>query len=517
MKKYIIKSFSILALGFFVMSCREDFLEKAPLDQITEDNFYKNAEQINATTAALYGFPWFNYNDKALSAIGDVQGGNVFTWDGGYSTFMNFSIQASNPRLGEAWGSLFKVVAMSNNVINKIPVKADASVSKDVIRNAVGEARFMRALAYFFLVRAWGPVPIIEDSEVLATGDANIPLNRVEDVYKFILNDLTYAENNCMALRSAEGRVSKWTAKALMAKVYLYNKDYANARKKAEEVIVSGQYQLVPDYAEIFKTKNDNNEESIFAWQWIACPDCWGMQNTAQAYLAPYGQGIVETGDGWGSFVPSIDLQRAFEPGDKRRKATMMFPGDVYPELKSKTNPNGYTYPKNQLVGSGRSHFRKYIVGAPVANGGTDGEVYFMRTGINTNILRYSDVLLIATEAILAGAANTSDATALKYFNQVRSRAGVPLKTGINFDDILKERRTEFAGEGDYWFDLTRIDRAKATEMIAKQERGFFYGLKDNEFVSQSFNVVSFTLPIPQSETDRNPKLKEAPQPYTFK
>jgi starch-binding outer membrane protein, SusD/RagB family len=515
--KNIIKIFSISIVGLLASSCQESFLEKPPLDQITEDNFYKNIDQINATTAALYGFPWFNYNDKAMSAIGDVQGGNAFTWDGGYSTFMNFSTQASNPRLGEAWGSLFRVVAMANNVINKVPKKADASISKDAINNAVGEARFMRALAYFFLVRSWGPVPIIEDSEALATGDANIPLNRVEDVYKFIQNDLAFAEANCINFRSPEGRVSRWTAKALSAKVSLYTKDYATARKKAEEVIASGQYQLLPDFAEVFKTKNDNSVESIFAWQWVACPDCWGMQNTAQAYLAPYGQGVVETGDGWGSFVPSIDLQRAYETGDKRRKATMMFPGDNYPELKSKTNPNGYTYPKNELVGSGRAHFRKYIVGAPPANGGTDGDVFFMRTGINTNILRYSDVLLIASEAILAGAANTTDATALNYFNQVRRRAGVAEKTGINLDDILKERRTEFAGEGDYWFDLTRIDRAKATEMISKQERGFFWGLKDNEYVSQSFKPASFTLPIPQVETDRNPKLKEAPQPYTFK
>jgi starch-binding outer membrane protein, SusD/RagB family len=518
MKKYIKNTTIVLFISLLSFSCGKEFLNQPPLDQITIDNFYQNKEQLDAATASLYGFPWFNFNDKAFAAIGDLQAGNMFTWDGAYKPFSNFSVQQSNQRLPEAWGALFKVVGMSNSVINTLPAKAASSIAPAVVNNAVGEAKFMRALAYFYLVRIWGPVPIIENSEALATGDPIVPKNNIDDVYKLIIKDLEFSEKNCSATKNVEGRVSKWTAKALLAKVYLYQENYALAQQKAEEVINSGQYQLMNSYADIFRTKNDNSAESVFAWQWVACPDCWGQQNTAQAYIAPFGQGLTETGDGWGSLMASIDLVTSYEKDDKRKSATVMTPGSVYPELKSKTHPNGFTYPTDRDISSTRANVRKYIVGAPQENGGTDGPVYFMRTGINTNIIRYSDVLLIAAEAIAKGG-STSDAKALEYFNKVRQRAGLSPKPSITQDDIMKERRVEFAMEGEYWYDLGRLDRAKAIEVIGKQQRGFYWGPGENDIVDEKFKPTEkdFYLPIPQAESDRNPLLLKEPVPYTFK
>ncbi len=518
MKKTLLKYTVLLCLGLTATSCKETFLDQTPQHQITIDNFYQNREQVLASTSTLYGFPWFNFNDKAFACLGDGLGGNIHTYDGQYQPFINFSVQASNPRVGEAWGSLFKVVGMSNAVINIMPSRVSASVAKEDVNAAVGEARFMRAVAYFYLVRLWGGVPIIEDSQTLANTDANINRNKAEDVYKFIVRDLQYAELNCQQNKSVDGRVSIWTAKALLAKVYLYQKDYVNARKKAEEVINSGQFSLMADYADCFKSLKNNNAESVFALQWKANPDTWGTQNTMQAYLAPYGEGITETGDGWGSITPSIDLVSVYEKGDKRKKPTIMTSGDYYPELVSKSNPKGYTYPSTKKISDSKANWRKYIVGSPPANGGTDGDVFFMKTNLNTNILRFAEVYLIASEAIMAGAANTSDGKAVEYFNKVRSRAGLAPRLAITSDDIIQERRIELAGESEYWYDLCRMDRAKAIKIISNQERGNYYDFTSPP-ASRKLTPTEkdFLMPIPLTESDRSPKLLEEPVPYVFK
>ena len=518
MKTSFIKYTAVLGLSLLATtSCKEEFLNQTPLSSITIDNFFQNKEQLLASTGALYGFPWFNFNDKALVAMGDVMGGNVHTYDSQFQPFMVFSVQPANARIAEAWASLYKVVGMSNTLIKLIPEKAATSISKEDINAAIGEAKFMRALAYFYLTRLWGAIPIVEDSQ-LATGDANINRNRPEDVYKLIIKDLHFAEINCQPNKSTDGRISVWSAKALLAKIYLYQKDYVNARTKAEEVINSGQYSLMSDYSDCFKQLKNNNAESVFALQWKANADAWGVQNTAQAYLAPYGEGIVETGDGWGSVTPSIDLVGIYQKNDKRKKPSIMTAGDIYPELISKSNPKGYTYPTTRLISASKSNFRKYVVGAPPANGGTDGDVFFMKTSLNTNILRFAEVYLIAAEAIMGTANSTSDVKAISYFNKVRIRAGLAPAQTITFDDIIQERRIEMAGEGDYWYDLCRIDRAKAIDIISKQERGIFYDLTNPPAERKvTPTTKDFLMPIPQGESDRSPKLLEEPIPYVFK
>jgi starch-binding outer membrane protein, SusD/RagB family len=501
-----------------ITNCKEKFLNQTPQHQNTIDNFYQTREQIFATTAVLYGAPWFNMNDKAFACLGDCLAGNTHSYDSQFQPFVNFSVQAANPRIAEAWGSLYKVVGMANSIINIMPVRVSSNVAKEDINTALGEARFMRAVAYFYLVRLWGAVPIIEDSQELAIGDANVNRNRVEDVYKFILRDLQFAEANCQPSKSATGRVSSMTAKGMMAKVYLYQKDYKNALKKAEELIYSGQYSLMPEYFDCFRALKNNNSESIFALQWKANPDDWGTQNTSQAYLAPFGEGITETGDGWGSIAPSIDLVNAYEKGDKRKKATIMTAGDYYPELISKTNPKGYTYPTNKKISDSKASWRKYIVGSPPANGGTDGDVFFMKTNLNTNILRFSEVYLIAAEAILANKSTTQDGKALSYFNKVRARAGLESRTEISFDDILQERRIELAGEYEYWYDLSRMDRTKAIKIISNQERGNYFDTTSPP-ISYKVNPTEkdFLIPIPLTEPDLSPKLLDEPVPYIFK
>jgi starch-binding outer membrane protein, SusD/RagB family len=514
MKNAILKYTAMTGLVLASFGCSEEFLDKTPQSQITLDNFYQTKEQVYASTASLYSKPWFNYHYLANHYVEAMAGNTIHPNNGAILQYALFNVQGNEQELNLMWGSFFRVVGFANSIIKNLPIKVGSSVSADDVKHAMAEARFMRAAAYFYLVRLYGAVPIVEDPETLVAGDSNIPRNTVETVYEFIIRDLKFAEQNGFTTKNNEGRVSMWAAKAMLAKVYLQQKDYANAKIKTEEVINSGQYALYTDYFDNFRTVLDNGKESIFALQWHGT-DHWTAQNTLQAWLAPSGD-ISEVGDGWGLFLPTIDLVNRFEAGDKRKRWTVMTPGETYTELVSTANPKGYTYPANRQVSTTGANWRKGIVGSPAKNGGTDGFVDFMRTALNTNVIRYADVLLMNAEATLGTGASTSDAKALANFNEVRKRAGLSQKASITLDDIMQERRVEFAGEFDFWYDLLRMPRAKAATYIADQERGTV-----NAGVVNSRKAVAadidWTLPIPVGELDRAPRLKDEPVPYQFK
>jgi starch-binding outer membrane protein, SusD/RagB family len=513
-KNTLLKYTAMTGLTLASFSCSEDFLDKTPQAQITLDNFYQTKEQVYASTGSLYSKPWFNYHDFAPHLIEALAGNTVHPNDGNILNYLLFNVPENQRHLNLMWGSFFRVVGFSNSIIKNLPIKVSGSVPADDVKHALAEARFMRAAAYFYLVRLWGAVPIVEDAESLVAGDSNVPRNTVESVYEFIIRDLKFAEQNGFTSKDATGRISIWTAKAMLAKVYLQQKDYANAKIKSDEVINSGQYALNADFMDNFRTEKDNGIESIFALQWHGT-DHWTAQNTLQAYLAPFGEGITEVGDGWGSFLPSLDLLSRFEAGDKRKRWTVMTPGETYTELVSSVNSSGYTYPTTRSVSTTGASWRKGIVGAPKFSG-KDVFVDFMRTALNTNVIRYADVLLINAEATIGTGTSTTDAKALANFNEIRKRAGLAQKLSITLDDVIQERRIELAGEFDFWYDLTRMNRTKATDYITKQERGTLGGGNVNSRKVTAADI-DWILPIPVGELDRAPRLKEEPVPYQFK
>jgi hypothetical protein len=373
-------------------------------------------------------------------------------------------------------------------------------------KNAIAISRFMRANAYFYLVRTFGAVPIISKA-----GSAPQPKrNLTEDVYKFIKLDLEYAVENLPETSAKKGYVNKTVAMGILAKVHLTLKEYAECASLTEE-IMGKQYSLIQEYGNLFSSpENNNSAESMFALQWKAIATEWGTQNTNQAYIVPGGTGITGGGDGWGVYLPSISLQGSFEPNDTRKKSTIMTDGDYYPELLK--SQGGFLYKK--IYSSTAANFRKYIVGSAAER----NDVFFMRTSQNTIILRYSDVLLMNSEAIMAGAPSTTSAAALSTFNQVRSRAGLPPKMILTRNDLFNERRVEFALEGQYFFDLKRRGLAEATAVISQQEAGFYSNDDRTDLVSVKITPGSnyFELPLPQSAIDTNPSLLEAPVPFNF-
>jgi len=505
-------------------SCKKDFFNQPPQDQITLASFYKTADQVNASTNGLYNNVWFSWNNKASWAITELSSGNARTYSADVINFYNFSTTADNTEIGNAWTSLFTVVAQSNALIYNLPKQVPASVPAAVVNNALGEAHFMRATAYFYLVRLFGNLPIIENT-LDYVNNYQINTNPVTDVYKFIINDFKFAETNCnTAANKVTGHVSSGSASAMLSKVYLYMQDYTNARAEAEKVISSGEFKLlgvdVPGktYNDLFEAANNNNPETIAALQWAGGAP-YGHGNSLQASFA-INSIITGTGDGYSVIGPTIDLQKAYEPGDTRLHGTIMLAGDKYPELNQAAG--GFTVPADVNSQNTKAGIKKYVTGTPADNGGQGGA---QSADNNTYIMRYAEVLLIEAEAVMGSAGSTSDAAALTPFNLVRQRAGLnPLKS-ITKNDIIHERRIELAIEGDYWFDLGRLDGFNATShplakaIIANQERGTYSNDTPPVIYSEKYTINDnqFLFPYPTTEAAANPKLTQPPVAYVFK
>jgi hypothetical protein len=430
-----------------------------------------------------------------------------------------------------------------------------------------------KALAYFYLVRTFGEVPIIHNNtEELENGTYNEKYKvQRSDVYDYIILTLEAAMDRLPKSTTQAGRIDYYCAEGLLAKVYLTKSglgmsgsrstdDLAKAAAYAKDVIDNSGRNLLPTYSDVFRLANNESEESLIAWRWYASREPWTQQNTLQSDLAMVG--FDENGDCWGGWGgPSVDLQDAFEVSaldnpssrsdvDTRRQATMMLAGDVYDyfwtdkggfdvlkfvydkDNYGKGGPGGTwqcptgAYNVKHLYGDNYDH--EQALGITPQN---------MSNGLATHILRLSDVYLIYAEAVLGNAESTSDAGALAAFNAVRSRAipSATPKTSITFDDVWKERRLELAGEGDRWYDYVRLayyNPTRAINEIKSQRRNAYNGYDalakayyesgnvtwtvdpkttyyDTDTPVPNVTAESFTLPFPTEDLVYNKHLSE--------
>lgn len=540
--RYIIALAGLISLG----ACSKEFLNRPPEDAIVDVNFYKTPEQVLAGTAPLYNIVWFAYNDKASHGLGDGRGG-VLT-SGSYQV-ENIRMQTTDVT-GEvytSWTSFFNVVAQSNMIINNLTKYTAPSVSEAAKQAGIAEGRFMRAVAYSYLVQNWGPVPIITDNNTLLT-DTSITRNTVETVWEFIIRDLRFAAEYLPPAPALKGRLTKWAAKGMLAKMFLTRagisgtrnqSDLDSAAKHALDVIENSGAKLMTNYEDLFLTKNNNNSESLFALQWKYDGD-WGTQNSVQAFLA-YGSEITGFGDGWGGDLgASLDILKMYSPADKRLKATFMLPGThysyIHQSVDDPANPGKKIIQELQVPWNfvdadrynTRAWVKKYVVGRPEDN---DGKVTQQHTEINTYMLRLADVYLVYAEARLGAAASTADPLALKYFNAVRARAGLGEKALITEDDVFNERKLELAMEGQAWYDAVRMhyyNPAKVLNMLSNQDRGSYRIVPNAATYATSWTITSdvpayypvtesnFYLPYPAVEMAAAPNLRKPPVPYQF-
>lgn len=515
-----------LAISGFLTSCSDSFLDRPALSSVTSDNFYKTSGDLQKATAALYsGGIWGAWTAECYLPIGEVLSGNMVLGYNGSAVELNtFSLTGYNAGLITEWRTMYNLIAHANTTIHAIEELAAKDIPKESVNAALAEAKFMRAYAYFTLTRLWKDVPIIDDNRDLFKNPL-VYKNEEKDVYQFIANDLTFAWKN-LPSEWEKGRVSTWSAQGLLSKVYLTwaglgqsgTRDQAlldSAKLYAGNVCENSGLALMSSYADIFTYANNDNQESLFALQWSTNGGGWYGGNMLQLFSNAL---IIYSGGGFFGIESTYDMYQQYDQADLRRKATFMYKNEVYPELN--TNLGGLKF-------TGNSGLKKHIIG----NEKDLGLPKMTNTSSpeHTILLRLADIYLVYVEAVLGNNGTTSDGKALTYFNQIRTRAGLDAVSSIDDDALLKERRIELAGEGEYWFDLVRLSYYNPSKAIGilkgyENSRNKIEIDGDTGAVTpgDSYGVItaptlnSFQLPVPSSEVTANPYLLEPAVPYSF-
>lgn len=472
----------ILSLFLFIPLACEDFLEKPPQGELTQASFPTTADDALLATNAVYNTmrdPNFNYGLFPLTDImsDDAnKGSNPDDQAASIGPFDRFQHVKTETAILRWWNTLYKAVRRANVVIEKVPTIPMDETLRD---RYVGEARFLRALFYFDLVRAWGKVPL------LITVDPKVlPRSSVDEVYTLIEEDLLFAINNLP--RKSEygaadlGRASKGAAQALLAKVYLTQEKWADAASKALDVINSGDYNLESDFDNANSVIGEQGIESVFE---VASFGNEGIENGGNQYANV--QAVRGTPNrGWGFNRPTLSLRNSFESGDPRLQSTVIFLGEV---LDGVTIVGDGLTPDESVDSHGQIEIECY--NQKVWTPGINVPPSF---GHNRRFIRFSEVLLIAAEALNE---NNNSTDALIHLNRVRQRAregNNAILPDINItnkdqlrDIILKERRVELALEGHRFWDLVRTRKAEAV----LGPLGFVKGKHE-------------LFPIPQTEID---------------
>ena len=490
----IFKGAMVGVLALSMASC-QDFLNRPTEDNYNVDNFYKNDEQVEQGVNFLYNSPWYDFQ-RAFIKIGEVMSGNMY-W--GSSPYLTFTTNGTDGDLVNMSYSLWAVNGQANTVITNI--LNSEGPSQAAKNKAIGEALTWKAMAYFYMVRTFGEVPIVHDNNAILTSGTYNDLYKTDraSVYEYIIMTLEKAMELLPKQTSGwNGRIDYYSAEGLLAKVYLTraglsgtinNDDLKKAAEYAEDVIVNSGRTLTPKFSDIFRlapSVHNATGEHLIAWQWECSSGRWTSQNTLQSDLCF--EGFSEFGDLWGGWGgPSYDLALAYgvdpvagpkalaNEKDTRRQATIMMAGDVYPYFwttkSTKTGNKGFDY--LYFLYSGDEEYANYGVPAQfegpcglqnvkhLFGDGADHEAALgfsaarMSYQLPTPLLRLSDVYLVCAEANLLG--NLDASKALEYTNAVRARAGVDALAAVTFEDIWKERRLELAGEGDRWYDYVRL------------------------------------------------------------
>ena len=553
MKTNILKYTLAIAGILSFSSCAKDFLEQKNSYQISQDNFFDNDEAVSQAVMPLYSYVWYDFNDKFYYGMGDGRANNITAQYSDYVyPYTNFTETGLSTGLTEAWGALYSVVAQANNTINNIANNSTANVSETAKIQGIAEARFMRGLAYWYISSLWGCAVIYNNTQDLVNNYVVSP-NPVADGIEFAIRDMEYAAVHLPSASPATGRVNKYAAYAMLSRFYLSmaglttsgrydgsnvatdanrgtrNEYYLDAAKKAAAVVIEeGPYKLADSYAELFAASTfNNNSESVFQLQFQAGAE-GGLAQSMTRFLAWSTQ--VNQGNSWGgSTYCSYDLWEEFKEyedqtlGTKvddaiRRHNCIASYGESYPELSA--NPEKpYVYGETENAGSQGANIKKYVIGTNAVNGFAVNN----NSGINTYMMRLAEVYLNYAEATLGNNGKTTDATALKYFNALRTRAGVATKNSLTFEDIRHEFRVETAFEGLYWYFIVRRGYYQQQEMVNyvnhQHRNASYYKSATHEYVlSEDYaepgpsvataTAKNLTLPIADTDQTKNPLLK---------
>ena len=474
----------LFSLGLTIIyGCSQDRLDLYPLTEISEGTFYQDASQLEAAADDVYRQIGRLYNAFGIPSLY----GTLFSDNGAVVAQLagtpvdqpidRHQLTADNPRVETAWDEAYNVIFICNNVIEQLEI-TQVEIDSNLKTRMLAEAKLVRALAYFNLVRAFGAVPLI--TEVITPSQAFEHLRESPDtIYQQIIDDLTLAKNDLPTSYSGSdiGRLTKYSASAILAKVHLTRNSMQPAQEELETIINSGMFSLdangdgqvnVEDYYFLFLPNTKNSKSSILEAQYMAGPNA--ANSSHQIAFAPYLDafkhplidGTISRGNGINT--PTDDLAAEFEDADPRKDITAV-PGF--------TNPSTGDF-------VGYPFTLKYF------------DPNWFNAGQNVEIIRYADILLMYAEVT-----GNSD-----YLNMVRARVGLPLYGSPEYPSNLyptlalaieHERRMELGLEFHRYFDLVRTGRAK--EVLQSKVPG----------------EVKLLFPIPLYAIDVNPGLTQNP------
>ncbi|WP_294285049.1 RagB/SusD family nutrient uptake outer membrane protein [uncultured Chryseobacterium sp.] len=453
--KIFSKIFLISGISVMLLSCTGE-LDVQPEGTPTEASFWKTENDLITGANAMYrpladsefygrGLFWF------INASDDMVTGRAKSEPDNAKNFSSNYIAAGD--LETQWNKRYTVIGMANRVIRNIDnIQASAAVKDKYL----GEALFMSSRMYFELAYNYGNekagVPIVDRTQ---DPDPN-PIPRAAHVmenYNYIVQDLKKAANLLPYQEQLPakdyGRPHKAAAWALLAKVYLFMKDWQNAAFWANEVMTKGNRNLLTNYSDVFKA--ENNYSSEYIWSVPSTPKFNSVGSILPGVmLENKGWGQY---NGWGYFQPTKELYDEYETGDLRRSATILKLGDKFT-----FNGTERTYAStNSLTGY---QFNKYMDAFkyPLNSGHVSANGDYPCTDLAVPIMRYAEVILIRAEALLMMGQNAD-----QEINRIRVRAGLAPKTGCTLADLKHERRCELAGEwADRHRDLVRWGDAQA-------------------------------------------------------
>ncbi|KAA9353103.1 RagB/SusD family nutrient uptake outer membrane protein [Larkinella humicola] len=418
--------FSILTLAVF--SACESFLDVQPLESISDTQTIVDKATAETAVRGIYSaLGSANYYGTGFQSIGYLSGDNI-QWTGSQSQiqeFINHNVNADNATIAGSWIAIYQTINRANNVLAKVPGVTDPTLTQTLRDQYLGEAYFIRALAYFDLARTWGGVPLITKPTLSPAENSGIKRSTQAETYAQVLADLEAAEP-LLPATTDRYRATKKTVWALKARYYLYRKDWAKAEEFATKLLTDAtNYGLLKPYNAFFANDARGTRESVFEL---------------------FYNGTTEVNSHRGQWQPQTN-------GGTRQWA----PNDALVGLVN-----------NPAIGGNRS-----VLVAKDNQNRWYGTLYYRNPASDpTYLFRIAELYLIRAEA-RAQLNKTTDA--LSDLNAVRDRAGLPASTAAAQAALLlaieDERRVEFALEPHRWFDLVRTGRAAAVLNVTDPNR----------------------------------------------
>lgn len=496
MKLY--KYIPMLLLASFA-SCS---LERLPISELSEDAYFEDADQVATALVACYAglqgpmaYEWQltemrsdNTRVEQLTSTSTMTNQNI--------EFDKCSVTTTNTAVYNYWYYTYKNIANCNTVLDAMDVVED----RDEYNEIAGQARFIRAYHYFNLVRLFGPIFIV-DTRISAQESIEYSRVPVSEVYDFIIEDLeqaAYMLDDVDYDSSNVARATQWSAKALLAKVYMTLQDYSAAQPYLYDVLNNSGHSLQPTYEDVFDINNECNSEIIFTVRYTS--GGLGLGNPFGNWFAPEQSGdSVIANDGNSYNFPTSIIIDSYTITEADVTAGT---DAVYDLRKDTCVKEGYTNSTGTWIDD--AYVNKFI--SPVTND-EDGDK-------DWPIIRYADVVLMYAEAVNEIEGPSS---AIKYINMTRSRGGLEDLVASDYTTkhsmrmaLEDERQKEFAFENQRWFDLVRTDRA--LEVINQNfidDPFYAEAMEDENLFIDEVVENMLLLPIPQQEIDANPNITQ--------